>query len=127
MVNQPVEVLAAAGPDGHLEGIEGEVGAERTGDLPADHIAREDVNHEGGPADLVDRQFRARAANRLWVADPTYVRTFSGWVYVEYATLSYVDWFNQKRLPSEIGMLPPAELEASYYALSTPAMAVGSQ
>ena len=46
---------------------------------------------------------------------------------VEYATLSYVDWFNQKRLHGEIGMVPPAELEASYYALSTPAMAVGSQ
>jgi putative transposase len=46
---------------------------------------------------------------------------------VEYATLSYVDWFNQKRLHGEIGMVPPAKLEASYYALSTPAIAVGSQ
>ena len=36
------------------------------------------------PADLVDRQFRAPAPNRLWVADLTYVRTFSGWVYVAF-------------------------------------------
>jgi putative transposase len=32
------------------------------------------------PADLVDRQFRAPAPNRLWVADLTYVKTHSGWV-----------------------------------------------
>jgi len=36
------------------------------------------------PGDLVDRQFRAPAPNRLWVADLTYVRTFSGWVYVAF-------------------------------------------
>jgi putative transposase len=36
------------------------------------------------PADLVERQFRARAPNRLWVADLTYVKTHSGWVYVAF-------------------------------------------
>jgi putative transposase len=30
------------------------------------------------PADLVERQFTAPAPNRLWVADLTYVRTWSG-------------------------------------------------
>lgn len=34
------------------------------------------------PADLVARQFRAPRPNRLWVADLTYVKTHSGWVYV---------------------------------------------
>ncbi len=174
------------------------------------------------PADLVDRQFRAAAPNRLWVADLTYVKTHSGWVYVafiidvfsrfvvgwqasrslhteialdalemaiwargrrlkglvhhsdrgvqylairyterlaeagvvasvgsrgdsydnalaesfnglyktevirrrgpwrglddvEYATLEYVDWFNHRRLHSELGMIPPVELETIYY------------
>jgi len=172
------------------------------------------------PADPVQRQFRAPAPNRLWVADLTYVKTHTGWVYVafvvdvfsryvvgwqasrslrtdlaldalemavwrrrgqelaglvhhadrgaqylairsterlaeagvvasvgtrgdsddnalaesfngldktelirhrgpwrglddvEYATLEYVDWFNQRRLHGELGMVPPAELEA---------------
>ena len=32
------------------------------------------------PADLVERRFEASAANRLWVADITYVRTLEGWV-----------------------------------------------
>lgn len=176
------------------------------------------------PADLVDRQFRSTAPNRLWVSDLTYVKTHSGWVYVafvidvfsrrivgwqasrslrtdlaldalemalwarrgeqldglihhsdrgvqylairyterladagavtsvgsrgdsydnalaesfhglykaelihkhgpwrglddvEFETLSYVDWFNHRRLHGEIGMVPPAEVEAVYYA-----------
>jgi putative transposase len=36
------------------------------------------------PLDLVARQFRALAPNRLWVADLTYVKTHSGWVYVAF-------------------------------------------
>jgi putative transposase len=38
------------------------------------------------PRDLVDRQFHAEAPNRLWVADLTYVRTWSGFVYVAFIT-----------------------------------------
>ena len=34
------------------------------------------------PRDLVDRQFAAAAPNRLWVADLTYVRSWSGFVYL---------------------------------------------
>jgi putative transposase len=174
------------------------------------------------PLDLVARQFRAPAPNRLWVADLTYAKTHSGWVYVafvvdvcsrfvvgwqasrslrtdlaldalemalwsrrtqelaglihhsdrgvqylairyterlaeagvvpsvgsrgdsydnalaesfnglyktelirhagpwrglddvEYATLEYVDWFNHHRLHGELGMIPPAEFEATF-------------
>jgi putative transposase len=36
------------------------------------------------PLDLVGRQFRAPAPNRLWVADLTYVKTHSGWVSVAF-------------------------------------------
>jgi putative transposase len=181
------------------------------GDETADH-----------PGDLVNRQFRAQAPDRLWVSDLTYVKTHSGWVYVafvvdvfsryvvgwqasrslhadlaldalemafwhrrgqcldglvhhsdrgaqylafryterlaeagavasvgsrgdsydnalaesfnglykaelirhrgpwsglddvEHATLEYVDWFNHRRLHGELGMIPPAEFEASF-------------
>lgn len=187
------------------------------------------------PADLVQRQFRAPAPNRLWVADLTYVKTHSGWVYVafvidvfsravvgwqasrslrtdlaldalemalwrrrgrelgglihhsdrgsqyvairyterlaeagavasvgtrgdsydnalaesfnglyktelirhrgpwrgledvEYATLDYVDWFNRRRLHGELGMVPPAEFEASYDAEQQPLPLAASQ
>ena len=36
------------------------------------------------PSDLVERNFRAPAPNRLWVADLTYVKTHSGWVYAAF-------------------------------------------
>jgi putative transposase len=36
--------------------------------------------------------------------------------HVELATLSYVDWFNNRRLHSELGNIPPTEFEADYYA-----------
>ncbi len=35
---------------------------------------------------------------------------------VEYATLEWVDWFNNRRLLASIGNIPPAEAEAHYYA-----------
>lgn len=35
---------------------------------------------------------------------------------VEYATSSWVDWYNRERLHSSIGMVPPAEFEQSHYA-----------
>jgi putative transposase len=187
------------------------------------------------PADLVNRQFVADRPNRLWVADLTYVRTFTGWVYVafvidvysrcvvgwqtstslrsdlaidalemaiyarsdrdldglihhsdrgvqylairyterlaeagvvnsvgskgdsydnalaesfnglyktelihrrgpwksvdhvEWATLTYVDWFNNRRIHNEIGKIPPAEFEENYYRQIAPPELVSSQ
>jgi transposase InsO family protein len=35
---------------------------------------------------------------------------------VEFATLTWVDWFNTRRLLEPIGYVPPAEYEAAYYA-----------
>jgi transposase InsO family protein len=37
---------------------------------------------------------------------------------VEFSTLEWVDWFNNKRLLEPIGNIPPAEAEARYYALN---------
>jgi putative transposase len=36
------------------------------------------------PSDLVSRHFVADAPNRLWVADLTYVKSHSGWVYAAF-------------------------------------------
>jgi putative transposase len=44
------------------------------------------------PADLVDRDFSAVAPNRLWVADFTYVMTWSGVVYVAFV----IDVFSRR-------------------------------
>lgn len=43
---------------------------------------------------------------------------------VEFATLEWVDWFNNRRRLEPIGNIPPAEAEERYYALlDAPAMA----
>ena len=35
---------------------------------------------------------------------------------VEFATLDWIDWFNQQRLFGPIGDIPPAEAEEDFYA-----------
>jgi transposase InsO family protein len=45
---------------------------------------------------------------------------------VEYATLTWVDWFNNRRLLEPLGYVPPAEYEAAYYRdQQSPAMGAG--
>jgi putative transposase len=60
------------------------------------------------PADLVARDFRAPAPNRLWVADLTYVKTHSGWVYVAFIIDVYsrfiVGWQASRSLRSDLAI-----------------------
>jgi putative transposase len=61
------------------DGLAGRVrGRRRRTTIPGDVGAR--------PADLVDRQFRASAPNELWIADITYVATWSGFAYAAFVT-----------------------------------------
>jgi putative transposase len=46
---------------------------------------------------------------------------------VEFATLEWIDWWNNRRLHSAIGNVPPAEFEASYYANASPMQTTGIQ
>ena len=45
---------------------------------------------------------------------------------VEFATLTWVDWFNTRRLLEPIGYVPPAEYEARYYASLQPSAVLDS-
>ena len=60
------------------------------------------------PADLVERKFRAPAPNRLWVADLTYVKTHSGWVYVAFIVDVFsrmvVGWKASRSLRSDLAI-----------------------
>jgi len=60
------------------------------------------------PADRVERQFCAPAPNRLWVADLTYVRTHTGWVYAAFIIDVYsrmvVGWQISDSLPSDLAI-----------------------
>jgi transposase InsO family protein len=44
---------------------------------------------------------------------------------VEFATLTWVDWWNNRRILEPIGDIPPAEKEANYYRQHTPAITAG--
>jgi putative transposase len=60
------------------------------------------------PRDRVDRNFTAVAPNRLWVADLTYVRTWSGFVYVAFITDVYsrmiVGWQASRSLRTDLAL-----------------------
>jgi putative transposase len=60
------------------------------------------------PRDLVDRRFSACAPKGLWVADLTYVRTWSGFVYVAFITDVYsrmiVGWQASRSLRSDLAL-----------------------
>jgi len=60
------------------------------------------------PADLVERRFRAPAPNRLWLADLTYVKTHSGWVYVAFIVDVFsrmvVGWQASRSLRSDLAI-----------------------
>jgi transposase InsO family protein len=43
-----------------------------------------------------------------------------GFEQVEYATLDWVDWFNNRRLFKPIGNIPPVEYESLHYQQQEP-------
>ena len=77
----------------------------------------DDTQHR--PADLVKRRFEADRPNRLWVADLTYVRTHTGWVYVAFVidvfSRSVVGWQTSTSLRSDLAI---DALEMAIYARS---------
>ena len=59
----------------------------------------------------------AETINGLFKAEVIHRRgPWRGAEAVEFATLEWVDWFNNRRLLEPIGNIPPAEAEARYYA-----------
>ena len=73
-------------------------------------------SYDNALAETINRLFKAEVIHRRgpW-------RSFEA---VGYATLEWVDWFNNRRLLEPIGNIPPAEAEANFYAaLETEPMA----
>jgi putative transposase len=60
------------------------------------------------PADLVDRDFSAQRPNQLWVADLTYVATWSGFVYVAFVVDAFsrfiVGWQASRSLRTNLAL-----------------------
>ena len=84
-----------------LEGLKGVVrGEKRRTTIPDDSAAR--------PADLVDRSFDADRPNRLWLADITYVPTWSGFAYAALVIDAYsrfiVGWRVSNSLRTDLAL-----------------------
>ncbi len=64
-------------------------------------------SYDNALAETINGLFKAEVIHRCgpW-------RSFEA---VEFATLEWVDWFNNRRLLEPIGNIPPAEAEARYY------------
>ena len=65
-------------------------------------------SYDNALAETINGLFKAEVIHRRgpW-------RSFEA---VEFATLEWVDWFNNRRLLEPIGNIPPAEAEERYYA-----------
>jgi transposase InsO family protein len=65
----------------------------------------------------------AETINGLYKAEVIHRAAWRSFEAVEYATLEWVDWFNNRRLLEPIGNIPPAEAEERYYAMLDDTMA----
>ncbi len=66
-----------------------------------------DSNHDLPVAEnVLNRQFEPEAANKAWVADVTYIRTRSGWLYLAVV----LDLFSRKIVGWSMAPNMPAEL-----------------
>jgi transposase InsO family protein len=71
----------------------------------------------GSAGDSYDNAL-AETINGLYKAEVIHRRgPWRSFEAVEFATLEWVDWFNNRRLMEPIGYLPPAEAEKRYYAM----------
>ena len=76
----------------------------------------EAVASVGSKGDSYDNAM-AEAFNSLFKAE--LVRNLGPWQSIddlEFAVAEYIDWFNHRRLHGEIGLIPPVEAEAAFYA-----------
>ena len=62
----------------------------------------------------------AESFNGLYKTELIHRRTvWTDAAQVELATLKYIDWYNHRRLHGSLGLIPPAEAEATYHLLAT--------
>ncbi|EZB95707.1 integrase core domain-containing protein, partial [Escherichia coli] len=58
----------------------------------------------------------AESINGLYKAEVIHRKSWKNRAEVELATLTWVDWYNNRRLLGRLGHTPPAEAEKAYYA-----------
>ena len=69
----------------------------------------------GSTGDSYDNAM-AESINGLYKAEVIHRKSWKNRAEVELATLTWVDWYNNRRLLERLGHIPPAEAEKAYYA-----------
>ncbi|EIP3289697.1 transposase, partial [Escherichia coli] len=69
----------------------------------------------GSTGDSYDNAM-AESINGLYKAEVIHRKSWKNRTEVELATLTWVDWSNNRRLLERLGHIPPAEAEKAYYA-----------
>ncbi|WP_146629567.1 integrase core domain-containing protein, partial [Shigella sonnei] len=69
----------------------------------------------GSTGDSYDNAM-AESINGLYKAKVIHRKSWKNRAEVELATLTWVDWYNNRRLLERLGHTPPAEAEKAYYA-----------
>ncbi|EMY7907257.1 IS3 family transposase [Escherichia albertii] len=69
----------------------------------------------GSTGDSYDNAM-AESINGLYKAEVIHRKSWKNRAEVELATLTWVDWYNNRRLLERLGHTPPAEAEKAYYA-----------
>ncbi|EKR7585995.1 IS3 family transposase [Escherichia coli] len=69
----------------------------------------------GSTGDSYDNAM-AESINGLYKAEVIHCKSWKNRAEVELATLTWVDWYNNRRLLERLGHTPPAEAEKAYYA-----------
>ncbi|MBB9070081.1 IS3 family transposase [Escherichia coli] len=69
----------------------------------------------GSTGDSYDNAM-AESINGLYKAEVIHRKSWKNRTEVELATLTWVDWYNNRRLLERLGHTPPAEAEKAYYA-----------
>lgn len=69
----------------------------------------------GSTGDSYDNAM-AESINGLYKAEVIHRQGWKSRSEVEQATLTWVDWYNNRRLLERLGHIPPAEAEQAYYS-----------
>ncbi|SRJ58795.1 IS629 ORF2 [Shigella flexneri] len=69
----------------------------------------------GSTGDSYDNAM-AESINGLYKSEVIHRKSWKNRAEVELATLTWVDWYNNRRLQERLGHIPPAEAEKAYYA-----------
>jgi putative transposase len=102
-----------------------DAGSQYTSVRFTEHLALEEIQPSiGTVGDAYDNALM-ETINGLYKAECIRTTVFHDGPYktladVEYATAGWVDWYNNRRLHSTLGMMPPVEYEQAHYAALNP-------